>query len=160
MDIDTRDIRKVLGTFATGVNVVTAMRNDGIPVGVTVNSFTSVSLDPPLVLVCLDKRTGSLEAFTSAKGFAINILKESQQQLSNDFAGSHVDDFHDHKYTLSESGSPVIENVLSWIDCHHEVEYDGGDHIIMVGRIMEMHYEATGNPLLYFRGKYAGLKSD
>ena len=124
----------------------------------TVNSFTSVSLDPPLVLVCLDKNSGALDSFVTGAGFCINILRESQQYISNDFASKLEDRFSVHSHTTDSWGNPILDDCLSYLECQREAVHEGGDHLILVGRVTSFHYEANGDPLIYFRGGYRELR--
>jgi len=158
--INIREFRNALGTFATGINVITTISSDGVPLGMTVNSFTSVSLDPPLILVCLDKKSAMTESFVNGKGFGVNILHESQQSVSNDFAGKSEDRFATHGYSTSERENPVLDGIVSFLDCQREEVYEGGDHLILVGRVMSFTYQSDADPLIYFNGAYHGLKGD
>ena len=160
MTIDIREFRNALGTFATGINVITTTASDGTLLGMTVNSFTSVSLNPPLILVCLDKKSAMTESFVTGKGFGVNILRESQQSVSNEFAGKSEDRFAKHAHSTSEQGNPVLDGILSFLDCQNEDVYEGGDHLILVGRVMSFSYQSDAAPLLYFNGAYHGLKGD
>lgn len=154
---DSRAFRDALGCFATGITVVTTLAPDGAPVGVTMNSFSSVSLDPPLVQVCLARDSNALEAFTAAPVFVVNILAEDQAELSVRFsqrglidrwAGLAVDHW--------DTGVPVLPGCLANLECDREALYDGGDHVIMLGRVRQIASK-PGRPLLYFRGNYAQL---
>lgn len=154
---DTRTLRDAMGCFATGVTIVTAMGDDGQPVGLTANSFTSVSLDPPLLLVCIDHRTGSLSVFEKAGGFAVNILHIGQQPVSNRFARRGVDKFTALSWEKGLYGAPVLHNTLASYECRWFKVYEGGDHIILLGEVERARFEAQRDPLLYFKGKYRRL---
>jgi len=154
LSIDRAIFRSVLGQFATGVTVVTAKSDQGIPLGVTVNAFTSLSLDPPLVLFCLDKRTASLDAFAEGPGFALNMLNEDQQDMSERFASSSADKFAGIAYEQWETGSPILGDCLANLDCRRQAVHEGGDHLIIVGRVERLMHVEGGKPLLYFRGRY------
>jgi len=156
MGIDQRAFRDAMGCFATGVCLATSKAGDGSPVGLTVNSFTSVSLDPPLVLFCLDKAADCLDVFTTASGFAITVLAADQQELSVRFAG-HPDRWAGVATEIWESGAPVVTGGLAAMDCARHAVHDAGDHVILVGRVLRLHSRPEGAPLLYFRGGYAGL---
>ncbi len=163
--IDPIEFRNCCGRFATGVTVVTAMLNDGSPVGVTANSFSSVSLDPPLILFCLDKKALSFDAFNLASHFAFNILSESQQAVSNNFASQGIDKFKDANFKLNDSGVPILEGCLATIECRMHAIHDGGDHQIIVGKVQSMAMkdlsaDEHGRPLLYFSGKYGKLATE
>ncbi|MFV0300461.1 MAG: flavin reductase [Paracoccus sp. (in: a-proteobacteria)] len=150
---DPRELRNAFGTFMTGVTVVTAKAEDGAPIGFTANSFTSVSLDPPLVLVCLANSSSNYQAFTSAKGFAVNILSEAQKDVSNTFARPVEDRFATVDWRDGPNGAPVIDGVSAWFDCSMFKTVEAGDHIILVGKVEG--FEANPAPGLgYARGAY------
>lgn len=156
MQVDERSFRKALGCFASGVTVVTSVTDGGRPVGVTVSAFNSVSLDPPLVLFCLDKGTSSVEAFRAGH-FAINILQEDQRQLSIQFASRMEDKWHGVSFETNAHGVPLLNDCLARLECSvHEV-VEAGDHLVVIGRVEELDYQTGGQPLLYFRGAYANI---
>lgn len=150
---DPRALRDAFGAFATGVTVVTARGADGRPIGFTANSFTSVSLDPPLLLVCLAKTSRNLRAMSEAKGFAVNILAEDQQDVSNVFARPVEDRFAHVEWIEGPSGSPVFPLAAAWFDCRRETIVDAGDHVILLGRV-EGFANSERNGLGYVRGAY------
>jgi len=154
---DARTFRDALGCFATGVTIVTAMDADGLPVGLTANSFTSVSLDPPLLLVCIANNAGTRPVLESAERFAVNVLQIGQQPTSNRFAGRGEDRFASTPWQVGEFGTPVLTGSLASFECSRDALHDGGDHIILVGRVMKAMFEPRRDPLLYFRGKYRRL---
>ncbi len=154
---DSRTLRDALGCFATGVTVVTTMDREDQPVGLTANSFTSVSLEPELLLVCLAKSAGSLAAFQAAEQFAVNVLHIGQQPVSNRFARSGADKFADTDFERWEGGVPILKNSLASFECDRFAFHDGGDHEILIGRVRRVRYEPQRDPLLYFRGKYRRL---
>ena len=154
---DARTLRDALGCFATGVTIVTAMAPDGAPVGLTANSFTSVSLDPPLLLVCIARSAGSAAVLEAASHFAVNVLQMGQQPASNRFAGRGEDRFAATAWEVGESGAPVLTGSLGTFECARHAVHDGGDHLILVGRVVRASFEARRDPLLYFRGKYRRL---
>lgn len=154
---DARTFRDALGCFATGVTVVTAMGPDGAPIGLTANSFTSVSLDPPLLLVCIANGAGSASALREAERFAVNVLQIGQQPTSNHFAGKGEDRFAATPWEVGEYGTPVLKGSLSSFECESHDIHDGGDHFILVGRVLKAIFEPRRDPLLYFRGKYRKL---
>lgn len=155
---EPRLLRDALGCFATGVTVVTTIGKDGEPLGLTANSFTSVSLDPPLVLFCLAKTSGNLEQFRGARGFAINVLNIGQQPVSNRFARRDSPRFDGTEWLLLQDlGSPVINGSLASFDCKTRTVSDGGDHLIFMGEVEHARYEPHRDPLLYFGGKYRRL---
>lgn len=154
---DARSFRDALGCFATGVTVVTTMGPDDTPIGLTANSFTSVSLDPPLLLVCIAKNAGSAKTLRDADRFAVNVLQIGQQPTSNRFAGKGEDRFAATPWEKGEFGTPVLHGSLSSFECAAEAVHDGGDHFILVGRVLKAIFEPRRDPLLYFRGKYRKL---
>ena len=156
-DFDSAFFRTALGRYATGVTVVTTAGPDGAPIGLTVSSFNSVSLDPPLVLFSLHRRAFSLKAFEQSGHFAINVLRDSQKQLSNVFAKALVDKWSGVHYEVWETGSPILTDCLANLECATEATHDGGDHVIFIGRVTRMRRNDSGSPLLYYRGGYCSL---
>ena len=156
---DPRTLRDALGCFATGVTVVTCLK-DGVPAGLTVNSFTSVSLDPPLLLVCIAKRAATAEALTTASHFAINVLQTGQQPASIRFSTRDQDRFGATPWACGEAGAPILEDSLGVFECERYAVYDGGDHHILVGRVVKASFDVGLDPLLYFRGRYRRLHFD
>jgi flavin reductase (DIM6/NTAB) family NADH-FMN oxidoreductase RutF len=156
---DPRTLRDALGCFATGVTVVTCLC-DGIPAGLTVNSFTSVSLDPPLLLVCLAKQAASATALTEASHFAVNVLQTGQQPASIRFSTRDEDRFGATPWSCGEAGAPILEESLGVFECERFAVYDGGDHHILVGQVVKASFDASLDPLLYFRGRYRRLHFD
>ena len=151
--IDPRMLRDAFGAFLTGVTVVTTTSPENGPVGFTANSFASVSLDPPLLLVCLARTSRNFETFTAADGFAINILAEHQKDVSNTFARPSEDRFANLGWRNGPHGSPVIDDVAAWFDCAIHNVIDGGDHVILIGRV-EAFENGKANGLGYARGGY------
>lgn len=150
---DTRDFRRALGAFPTGVTVVTTREPDGTPRGFTANSFTSVSLDPPMVLVCIAKAAASCGVFEAADGFAITILQNSQKAVSALFASKDADKFSRVAWRSGVASLPVIEGGVAWFECSRERAIDAGDHLILLGRVLDYGH-ATTEPLGYCRGAY------
>lgn len=157
---DPRTLRDALGCFATGVTVVTCLSADGEPAGLTVNSFTSVSLDPPLLLVCIAKNAASAAPLTSAANFAINVLQTGQQPASIRFSTRAQDRFGATPWSTGEAGAPILKDSLGVFECERFAVYDGGDHHILVGRVIKASFDASLDPLLYFRGSYRRLHFD
>ncbi len=152
MTVDPRALRDAFGCFMTGVTVVTTVQ-DGRPLGFTANSFSSVSLDPPLLLVSIANRSANLSAFTTGAGFAINILSEGQKDLSAGFARPVDDRFADLYWRHGPAGNPVLAGVSAWFDCRLDQAVPAGDHTILIGRITG--FEAGNAPGLgYYRGAY------
>ncbi len=155
-DFDARDLRRAFGNFATGVTIVTTLEEDGKPCGFTANSFTSVSIDPPLLLVSIGKSAHGCPIFTGSKGFAVNILSREQRDLSNRFASAGSDKFAGVEWRAEKTGSPVLEGVIAWFDCTHFNQVDAGDHIVLIGQI-EGYAHNTAAPLGFCRGAYVSF---
>lgn len=151
--LDRRALRDAFGAFMTGVTVVTTRDASGQPLGFTANSFSSVSLDPPLLLVSIARTSANYAAFTSAPGFAVNILSEGQKDISNTFARPVEDRFGAVYWRWGPAGSPLLSNVSAWFDCTLHTCVEAGDHAILIGRVQA--FEATPAPGLgYYRGSY------
>ena len=151
--MDTLELRRAFGCFVTGVTVVTAIDGEGRPRGFTANSFTSVSLDPPLVLVCIARTAGSYALFSTTAHFAINILSEEQRPISTRFASKEADKFAQVEWRAGRTGSPLISGTVAWLDCRTEQQIDAGDHLILVGRVLDFRH-STQTPLGFCRGNY------
>tara|TARA_Y100000022_G_scaffold189171_1_gene188208 strand:+ start:488 stop:955 length:468 start_codon:yes stop_codon:yes gene_type:complete len=145
------DIRQALSKFATGVTVVSTIDNSGNPIGMTANSFSSVSLNPPLVLWSIGNNQPSYDIFTNAKGYSVNILSKEQENLCKLFSSPVDDKFEKIKFSLSENGFPIIDNSLAWFDCLKWKNYPGGDHEILVGEVKNFHAIET-SPLIFWNG--------
>ncbi|MBQ0720265.1 MAG: flavin reductase family protein [Gammaproteobacteria bacterium] len=156
MTLDAREFRDSLGAFATGITVVTANAPDGTKVGCTANSFSSVSLDPPLVMWAIAKNANSFDAFNEAKDFAIHILHAGQEDVSRLFATKEADKFGQADSSEGRAGVPVLNDYSVRFECSTEHLYDGGDHLIIVGRVHEMS-NANKEPLGFFKGQYAKI---
>jgi flavin reductase (DIM6/NTAB) family NADH-FMN oxidoreductase RutF len=154
--IDQAHYRQVLGHFPTGVTVVAGMDGDD-PVGLAVGSFFSLSLDPPLVGFCVDNSSSSWGRMEPSGSFCVNILAEDQEDVCRVFATSVDDKFTAIGWRPAETGSPLIDGVLAWIDCDVEAVHEGGDHQIVVGRVRGLDIGHEGDPLVFFRGGYANL---
>jgi len=157
---DLRTLRDALGSFATGVTVVTCIDSSGRPFGLTVNSFTSVSLDPPLLLVCIANQARCAKAMTSAGHFAVNVLQTGQQPASIRFSTRDEDRFGATPWSTGESGAPLLMDSLAVFECERHAVHEGGDHHILVGRVLRASFDAAMDPLLYFRGRYRRLHFD
>jgi flavin reductase (DIM6/NTAB) family NADH-FMN oxidoreductase RutF len=159
MAIDRSELRRVMGHFATGVTVITTRDDDGRPYGLTANAVCSVSLEPPLLLVCVDKRAESHPALQRSGVFAVNILGHEHQNLSRRFAVSGGEKFAEVAHRSGATGVPLLDGVLGTIECRVVAVHDAGDHTIYIGQVE--HLDATdGDPLLFFRGKYRRLRED
>ncbi|MGH8461252.1 MAG: flavin reductase [Stenotrophobium sp.] len=151
---DTRNFRSALGNFATGVTIITTRCDDGSPVGITANSFNSVSLEPPMVLWSLAKNSRSLPAFDAAKHWAVHILAANQEALSNRFAKSGADKFAGLDTAIGIGGSPLLDGCATRLQCSTAFRYEGGDHIIFVGRVLGFDHNPVA-PLVFHGGSYA-----
>jgi flavin reductase (DIM6/NTAB) family NADH-FMN oxidoreductase RutF len=149
-------LRRTLGKFATGITVVTCTAADGRACGITVNSFTSVSLEPPLVLWNIGKRSNSLEAYLGTSHYAIHVLGSEQEHLARHFARSDHKSFDAIEYTISDNGVPILPDVLARLDCETWKIHEAGDHHIIIGRVID-HEARSGSPVLYFDGAYTRL---
>ncbi|WP_108663249.1 flavin reductase [Acuticoccus kandeliae] len=154
--IDTREMRRALGQFATGVTIVTCLGPDGVPNGMTANSFASVSLDPPLVLWSLDRRARSFAAFSEADRFAFSVLAQDQVELSNRFARPGADKFGEVAWEPGLGGVPLLPDPAAHFECRRHTVFDGGDHLIIVGRVERfVRYERRG--LVFAEGRYGAI---
>ena len=154
--IDKATYRQVLGHFPTGVTVVAGMDGDD-PVGLAVGSFFSISLDPPLVGFCVGTASNSWARLAPSGSFCVNVLGDDQEDVCRVFASSGDDKFASIGWKPAETGSPLIDGVLAWIDCDLEATHDGGDHHFVVGRVKGLGIGHEGDPLVFFRGGYANL---
>jgi flavin reductase (DIM6/NTAB) family NADH-FMN oxidoreductase RutF len=157
-NLDTQAFRRALGQFATGVAVITAQGADGRALGMTMSSFNSVSLDPPLILFSIDRKAGSLPAMTKARGYAVNILGRDQEHLSNRFSRALDDRWAAVEHTLGIEAAPLIAGALAHFECVPYAHYDGGDHVIFVGRVVQVTAHPGSEPLIFYRGAYRGLE--
>ena len=150
--VDPLQFREACGRYATGVTVMTAVDGSGRGVGVTVNSFSSVSLDPPLVQFSLDRGASTFHVFEKADRFVVNVLARDQKEISNRFADRS--DFEGLAHEHWDGGCPVLPGCLATIGCEGYATYDGGDHLIILGRVSRIEAGSPGEPLLFFRGGY------
>jgi 3-hydroxy-9,10-secoandrosta-1,3,5(10)-triene-9,17-dione monooxygenase reductase component len=156
MTLDAREFRDAMGCFATGITVVTARSKEGENVGCTANSFSSVSLDPPLVLWAIAKNANSYDAFIQAENFAIHVLHSGQEDMSRLFATKDVDKFSEIEWTEGQGGTPLLNEYSVRFECTTEDIYEGGDHMIIVGRVFNMD-NPDAEPLGFYQGKYAKI---
>jgi len=155
---DGKAFRQCLGKFATGVTVVTCSDTDGNPCGITANSFSSVSLEPPLVLWNIAKVSHSLDAYMQANYFAINVLSAEQQALSVHFARSDHTMFKGVEYTLSDNDVPLLPDTIATFHCRTHQIHDCGDHFVVIGEVTA-HASTDADPLLFYSGEYQSIKS-
>ncbi len=155
--VDPARFRDVAGTFATGVTVITARTSEGL-FGCTANAVTSLSLDPPLMLVCLDRRTNTHPRLLESRAFGINIIEVApgSEELCRLFAGKSEDKFAGLDYRDGVTGVPILTAAFSWLECELDRTYDGGDHTIFVGRVVAAE-EREGTPILFYRGRFLSL---
>lgn len=155
-DVDPAEFRQLLGRFATGVTVVTAVDAQGRPHGMTANSLSSVSLHPPLILLAVEKIAVIHPVLLAAPRFVVNILRHDQEALSRRFARKEDDRFDGIGYAPATDGIPILDGVLAHIECERWAIHDAGDHTLVIGRVTGGAV-AEGRPLAYFRGGYTGL---
>ncbi|EPL9014132.1 p-hydroxyphenylacetate 3-hydroxylase reductase component [Acinetobacter baumannii] len=154
--VDPLQFRRALGNFATGVTIVTAQNAQGEKVGVTANSFNSVSLDPPLILWSIDKKSSSFSVFEEATHFAVNILSGTQIELSNKFSRRNIDKFADTNFQLGAGRAPILENCSAVFECQRYQVIEGGDHWIIIGKVVRFHDQGR-SPLVYHQGAYSAV---
>jgi flavin reductase (DIM6/NTAB) family NADH-FMN oxidoreductase RutF len=158
-EIDPVGLRKALASFLTGVTVVTTVDSSDHPWGMTANSFTSVSLDPPLILVCIDCRAGSYGAFQTSKGFAVNVLADSQLDIAQRFASKRPDKFAGLIPTYGRSGAPIFEESVAWLDCRTFEARTVGDHLMLIGQVVDFARHPR-RPLGFCQGGYVSLSPE
>jgi 3-hydroxy-9,10-secoandrosta-1,3,5(10)-triene-9,17-dione monooxygenase reductase component len=155
---DGARFRQVLGHFPTGVTVITAM-DDETPVGLAVGSFSSVSLDPPLVLFCAAQSSSSWPRIREAGRFCVNILGEDQESICRQFASSGADKFAGVGWKHTAGGAPLLDGVLAWLDCEIVEVLGEGDHDVAIGRVTDLAVGHEGRPLVFYRGGYGSFAS-
>ena len=153
MPVKAAEFRRTCALFATGVAVATVVDPAGRPAGLTINSFTSVSLEPPLILFCIEKAAGVYAAFMQASHYGINVLADGQQGLSERFAYLEGDRFTHLDWFAGHEGTPRLRGALAWLAARVETRLDGGDHTVMLGRVEEVE-AGEGAPLIYFQSGY------
>ena len=154
IEIDPAHFRSVLGYYPTGVSVVTGWREENRAVGLAIGTFTSVSLDPPLVGFCPDKRSSSWPLMRRTGRFCVNVLGADQVDLSRKFSARGEDKFHGVSHSLSKHGLPVLDGVVASIECDISAEHDAGDHLFVIGRVLSLEILRPAAPLLFFKGDY------
>ena len=155
--MDGRELRNVFGSFATGVCVITTGAENVRSFGMTVNSFSSLSLDPPLVLWSIGKDSDCFEKFSRVPGYTVNVLREDQKDLAERYAQKDDHDLRDGDRYTGESGLPVLKCPLARLECRIARRVDGGDHEILIGEVEHAWQDVDGRPLLFFAGGYASL---
>lgn len=156
---DRKAFRECLGQYPTGVCIVTATGDDG-PVGMTMSSFNSLSLDPPLVLFSIDRRAQSLPAWKAAPGFAIHVLSREQQALSNRFARSGVNKWEGLDFRAGLEGAPILSGAVAIMECLPHACHDGGDHVLFIVRVARFRTQRDRNPLVFCKGRYSELGTE
>jgi flavin reductase (DIM6/NTAB) family NADH-FMN oxidoreductase RutF len=149
--------RRTCALFATGITVITTVDKNGHPHGMTVNSFSSVSLDPPLVLVCVDLKNALLGHFLTTASFAVNILGEHQEDVSRRFSTASENRFHGVEWERGTSGVPLLAGVLAWMECGVTQTFEVGDHAVLVGEVRHA-WHREGKPLVYFNSSYQNIR--
>jgi flavin reductase (DIM6/NTAB) family NADH-FMN oxidoreductase RutF len=157
--IDPTELRRLMGQFATGVTIITTRDDAGRPYGLTANAYTSLSLDPPLVLICVDRKAETFPHFPASRCFVVNVLTEDQQALSSRFAKSGGDKFAGLAYETNAVGAPILDATLAHLECTLIDTHEGGDHVIHVGRVDNFAVRG-GRPLLFFQGRYRQLAGE
>ena len=156
---DDLHFRRVMATFPTGVAVVTARSPDGRPCGLTANSLASVSLEPTLILVCVDREAASHDCIVDGGAFAVSLLDHKHELLARRFAlASRSSRFDELDYRTEITGSPILMDALAWLDCRVHAVHDGGDHSIVVGEVLACD-ASEGDPLIFFRGAYRRVQA-
>jgi 3-hydroxy-9,10-secoandrosta-1,3,5(10)-triene-9,17-dione monooxygenase reductase component len=153
MPIDSQELRRILGHFATGVTVITTRDDTGSPCGLTANAFTSLSLNPPLILICVDKGAQCYSCFVESNVFTVNFLHEDQEEISRRFATKGADKFAGLTWHEGAHGAAVLDGAIGHLECKIVQSYEGGDHTIVVGEVLS-GVASHDRPLLFFRGKY------
>jgi flavin reductase (DIM6/NTAB) family NADH-FMN oxidoreductase RutF len=156
--VDHGHYRRTMGHVPTGVAVVTAV-HDGLPAGLTVGSFTSVSLDPPLVAFTVIRAARSWPSIEAAGAFCVNVLADDQLELCRLFSSRETAKFRDLRWRPATSGAPILEGVLAWVDCETEQVHEAGDHHLVIGRVRELDVARTAGPLVFYRGGYGRVES-
>jgi len=161
MDFDSKAFREALGAFPTGIAVMTASFEEVSHIGITVNSFTSVSLDPPLVLWCIDRRSRRYPHFAQAAGFTVSILASGHRDVSKRLAQAGEHSLEGIALIPTELGPPALADSLAVFECARESVQDAGDHAILIGRVLRFaRHDGAGAPLVYFRGRYGALAQE
>jgi len=159
MSSDARELRDALGQFATGVCLITVLAPDGRSLAMTANSFSSVSLDPPLVLWSLQNNSDVFEEFATPEYFAINVLAADQLEQSNQYARKEQHELQAGHYDVGQTGAPLINGALVSFECEMHATHPAGDHLIIIGEVIDMQRSEPGDPLLFFSGGYRTISA-
>lgn len=157
--MNKREFRDIAGRFATGVTVMTTKTEQGYPVGMTANSFTTLSITPPLVIFNIGKKVSLFNDFKKTNRFAVNILAANQKELCKQFSTSNIDRFEGVNYEEDVTGAPILHGVIGYFDCVIKERYEGGDHIIIIGEV-KGGAQREGDPLIFFKGEFSKLASN
>ncbi|MED3561983.1 flavin reductase family protein [Bacillus xiapuensis] len=152
--------KQIMGDYPTGVTIVTTTKEDGTPVGLTVNSFASVSLDPLMLLWSIDHRVSSLKEFTDRGKFAVHVLAEEQKELCQTFASKHEDRFSTCNWELSSNGLPIIEGALGVFECKTFKAIEAGDHTVFIGEVLDLKVNKEKDPMLYHRRVFGAIPKE
>ena len=155
--LDHKEFRRALGSFLTGVTIITTRDHRGEMIGNTANSFNSVSLEPPLILWSLGRHAHSMKVYLSAEHFAVNVLREGQHELSSRFAQASIDKWEGIQYRIGRTGCPILPDALAVFECKIAHTYVGGDHVIFVGEVLNADCDPDGRPLAFYRGGYTRI---
>lgn len=158
MKIDSKEFRNILGNYPTGVCVITSFLPNGQPIGMTVGSFTSVSLDPPLIGFFSDHKSQTWQHIAKIKKFCVNILSEDQQNLGKQFSSRAEDKFDGVSFDLSDNGLPIFPNIVSWIDCELHDVVETGDHFLALGHVQNIALNDNQRPLIFYQGQFDGIE--
>lgn len=150
--VDQQQFKQVIGHFSSGVSIIT-VSNNGVDFGITASAVCSVSVDPPMLLVCVNKSTGTCHAISAAESFTVNIVNETQKELALRFARANTDKFDGVDFSYGELGNPVLGQTLATLECRVVEEVTGGTHSVFLGEV-QMANAADGDPLVYYRGKF------
>lgn len=157
-NVTQQNFRQALGQYATGITIITARDSDNAPIGMTANSFASVSLDPPLVLWSVDKASPLYAGFAAASHYAVHVLDDSQQSLSHRFANDDVDKFADLNFQAGIEQLPLLDQYSALLQCKVVDRHEAGDHLILIGEVLNFQQESA-DPLLFFAGNYRRLQA-
>lgn len=158
MNFSANDFKQTLGCFATGITIATTLYNEK-NYGITINSFTSVSLEPPLISFCLGKNSASYQAFSTNKFFAINILADDQQNLSQNFAMREQKNWDKNSHNIVDNKFIILNGIIAYLKCELYNKFDGGDHTILIGKIIQLQKLSDKKPLIYFQSNYHKLEA-
>lgn len=154
--VEQDQFKHVIGHFASGVSIIT-VRNNGVDFGITASAVSSVSVEPPMLLVCVNKSTGTCHAISAAESFTVNIMNEAQKDLALQFARANTEKFKNVDYSYGELGNPVLDHTLAHLECRVVEEVTGGTHSVFLAEVQNAH-AASSNPLVYYRGKFGQFK--